>query len=89
MTPERRQAAIESQSQLRPTGTYPAGIPTTIADVNGKFTIPDLPPGTYIITAGLVGARGGWSIEGSVQPVEVKEGAETILPKPIKLLSGL
>jgi hypothetical protein len=66
--------------------------PSTLSDDKGNFTITGLPPGTYTVMGSLTAARtgpgargGGWSLQGSVQSVTVKEDAETKLPNPLKL----
>ncbi len=57
-----------------------ANVPATYADDKGNFVIKNLPPGFYVITAT------GGSMTGSANHVvvEVKEGAETKLPAPLK-----
>jgi len=54
-------------------GVVPANLPVTITDDNGNFAIKNLPPGFYALVAGSTRVV-----------VEVKEGAETKLPEPLK-----
>lgn len=70
---------------IRPTGIYAAGTPATLSDENGRFNLPNLPPGQYIITGSLAAARGGWNLTGSQQPVEVRSGEDTSLTVPLNL----
>jgi len=79
MTPERRKAAAETEARIDPDGIYMGGTPAGKTDAKGAFTIKNLPADEYIVTA-----RNS-DESGSVQPVVVKAGAETKLPKPIKL----
>ncbi len=75
---------------IREDSTYSSGLPITLSNERGEFTIKGLPPGTYIVTGVLGAAQGGraWSINGSVQPIEVKAGAETKISRPLKLKGG-
>lgn len=79
MTPEQRKAAAATQARIDPDGIYMGGTPAGKTDAKGAFTIKNLPADEYIVTA-----RNS-DESGSVQPVVVKAGAETKLPKPIKL----
>ena len=81
-------AARTQDLPLYANGIYREGEPATLTDVHGAFTITGLPPGTYIITASLFGARGGWTMSGSQQPVGVEPAAETRLVSPLKLSSN-
>jgi hypothetical protein len=53
MSPVQRQSAIESSGAMDPKGIYAPGIPATITDDHGAFTISNLPQDTYIIVANL------------------------------------
>jgi hypothetical protein len=79
MTSEQRKAAAATQARIDPDGIYAGGTPAGKTDAKGAFTIKNLPADEYVITAM------NRNESGSVQPVEVKAGAETKLPKPIKL----
>ena len=85
LTEEHRQAAIEARARINPTAFYQNGAPVTLTDSHGAFTITNLPPGTYIVTANLIGARGNWRQRGSQQPIEVQAGAVTRLSVPVRL----
>ncbi len=61
-------------------------VPMTLTDADGAFTVPDLPPGSYRVTARLVvGLRTSRSITASAQPVEVKPASATKLNDPLQL----
>jgi hypothetical protein len=61
----------------------------TLSNSNGTFTIINLQPGaTYLLTASVLSAKDNSRLDGSVQPVEVKEGAQTKLPDPLQLHPG-
>ncbi len=46
------------------------GVPVTLSDAHGAFTIPNLPPGTYVVNGVLGGTHGAtesrWKISGAV-----------------------
>jgi hypothetical protein len=90
---------MRSRSEVDEKVIYPAGMPRTVTDENGAFTISGLPPGIYIITGSLNSPHSplylagvprwiadDWRMDGSVSFVEVKAGAETKLPKPMELM---
>jgi hypothetical protein len=70
---------------MLPPARYRGSIPAGFTDDKGAFTIKDLPPGTYIVGALLTVTRANEQ-SGSMQPVEVKQGAQADLPNPIKLV---
>jgi hypothetical protein len=70
---------------MLPPARYRGSIPAGFTDDKGAFTIKDLPPGIYIVGALLTVTRANEQ-SGSMQPVEVKQGAQADLPNPIKLV---
>jgi hypothetical protein len=82
---------LDNAQSLPPAGSRgPAGfagaspaLPVTITDATGAFTIQDLPPGFYSISASRT-FGGGYGQSSARTNLEVKEGAETTLPAPIQ-----
>jgi len=70
---------------MLPPARYRGSIPAGFTDDKGAFTIKDLPPGTYIVGALLTVTRTNEQ-SGSMQPVEVRQGAQTDLSNPIRLV---
>ncbi len=64
------------------------GVPVTITDDQGNFTIRDIPPGDYSITA-VRGFVGGYRQSGTFEPIKVSAGADAKLAKPIMLQEGI
>ncbi len=63
-------------------GNVSPALPVTITDETGAFTIKDLPPGFYSISA-TRSFGGGYGQSSARMNIEVKEGADTALPAPI------
>ncbi|HVU39041.1 MAG TPA: hypothetical protein VHC95_11960 [Opitutales bacterium] len=83
-------AAPPTPMPISPDGFYwiyqEAGSPNGVTDENGVFLIPNLSPGTYIVSVNLAPVD-LLHVEqiASKQPIEVKAGSETRLMEPIKL----
>jgi len=69
-------------SRLPAANTAASSFAATITDETGAFTITDLPPGFYGISASRTFGS-GFSQNSPRETIEVKAGAATTLPAPI------
>jgi len=64
---------------------FRGGRAAALTDEKGAFSLRDLPPGNYVLTAHLGGTESGWEMLASVNQVQVKVGATTPLSQPVQL----